>query len=68
MPHPIVEQVDVDKLTGLYREHAALPADEDHSNGYARGYLLGRIDEYVAQNAVSDDDVAEARRRAEATP
>lgn len=57
MPPVIDEQVDVDRLTELFRQQAK-------TTRLDRSYLRGRIDEYIAQNAVSDSDIAEAKRRA----
>ena len=58
-PPVIDEQVDVDRLEELYREQ-----NECDESGRRWVYLEGRIDEYIAQNAVSVGDVAEAKRRA----
>lgn len=67
-PPAVDEQVDVDRLEELYREQGSdRPIDLGDAvlgEPDAHWYVQGRIDEYIDQNAVTDGDVAEAKRRA----
>lgn len=53
---PVDNDLDLARLTELFRELHSVRAGSTQ-----RAYLRGRIDEYVAQNAVSAEDQTLAR-------